>query len=270
MSKLILCAALTGALTPKSKNSNLPVTTKEIIRSAYDCWNAGVTMVHLHVRDENQSPSLDYDRYKEVIEGIRQKCNVLICISTSNFGVNISDDDRLKLLDLNADVASLAFGNLIRENGSITNSKYYIEKGFKKMTQKNTKPEIEIFNREMYNAYKEFVLNNVTITKPYIQLVFGSPGGMSADYKNVLDMIEEIPQNWIWSAAAVGKMQLPVNIITMLNGGQVVRTGMEDNIYYNKGELAESNAQLVERLVRLSREFGREIANSMEAKQILF
>lgn len=266
MDKAIIVAAITGAITQKSKNSNLPTTVSEIIECAYQCYLSGAAVIHIHVRDKDGNPSLCYETYEKVINGIRQKCDVLICISTSSFGVKIDDNSRLQLLDLHTDFASLTFGNVIRKNGVNNNSDYYIQSAYRKMLAKKIIPEIEIFNKDM-------LLRCIQIFKdkpisPYIQLIFGVDETMNADYGIFSELTNLIPKHWLWSAAAVGKNQLPVNLMCLLKGGRIIRTGFEDNIYLYRGKLAESNQQLVSRLRNYMLNLNIECASPQEAKRI--
>lgn len=269
MKKIILCAALTGAMVTKEKNENIPLHEDEIINSAYECYRAGAAIVHLHVRDQWGKPSLSFDKYNYIIREIRKRCNVLICISTSNFGVNIKNQERYNLYDLDTDLASLAFGNLYRENGSITNDKEFIMNSIKIMEKKNICPEIEIFNEKMFFDLLEFYEKNFLYRPPYVQYVFGSPGGMSATYENIIKFINLTPQDWYWSAVGVGKMQLSTNLITMMSGATVARTGLEDNVYFLKDVKAYSNAQFINRLVKISNDIGMQVASPEEARGIL-
>ena len=118
MKQMILTAALTGAITPKEKNASLPTTVDEIVQSAYWCYKSGASIVHIHVRDNENKAALEYKLYEEVIHRIRGMCEILICISTSSYGVQISDEERLKLLDLDTDLATLTFGNVYRNGGT--------------------------------------------------------------------------------------------------------------------------------------------------------
>src|SRR4051794_40217016 len=114
MKKIGICAAITGSMTTKETMPGLPVTVDEIINCAYECSVAGAAMVHIHVRDKDERPSLDTSLYKEVLTGIREKCDVLVCISTSNHLVEISDKHRIKLMELKPDLASIEVTSLKR------------------------------------------------------------------------------------------------------------------------------------------------------------
>lgn len=265
---MIITAALTGAMTTKSKNENVPITPIEIANSAYDCYEKGASIIHIHARNSIGGASLSYSIYEEIIGRIREKCNVLICLSTSNYGVNITDEARIKLLELDIDLATLTYGNVYRKDGAILNSEQYLCECLKLMKKKGIIPEIEIFNEWMqFNLIKD--LENCKELNMLVQYIFGSKGGMSADYDNVVEIIRRTPSSWRWSAAGIGMMQLPVNLVSIINNSDAVRTGLEDNVYYEKGIKANGNQQLVERLARILGNANIGIANVEETKRIL-
>ncbi len=136
------------------------------------------------------------------------------------------------------------------------------------MKKRNIKPEIEVFERGMIENALRLRKKGLIESPIHFDFVLGVPGAMGAELRDLLYMVESIPAGSTWTAAAVGRFQLPINMAAIMLGGHV-RTGFEDNIYYKKGELAKSNAQLVERVAKLSREFGREVAAPDEARVIL-
>lgn len=267
--KVVICAALTGSITSKANNLNLPINENEIVQAAVMANKAGAAMVHIHVREYDGSPSLSYSKYQYVIEKIRELCNVIICISTSNYGIEISDNERYELYKLDADIFSLAFGSLDRPNGKIVNSNAFISNSLEIISSLGKKAEIELFNTVMIESCYDYVYSH-NIRRPYLQYIFGSPGGMKATYSNISAVIENTSNNWLWSVVGVGKMQLPANIISMTAGAKILRTGLEDNVYLERGIKASSNSQLVSRLVNLADLCGYDIANPNEAKNIIF
>lgn len=267
--KKIICAAITGAITTKENNPKLPITPDEIVEEAYRCYLAGAAIVHIHVRDEKGNPSLSFKTYKYVVEKIRKKCDVVICISTSNFGIDISDDERYNLYNLDVELASLTFGSLVREKGAIVNSDEFIINSMNKMRERGIKPEIEIFNLEMCERLKKYIKEYKISEIPYVQYIFGSQGGMPADYETICKFMNNMEMNWKWSAAGIGKMQFYTNIISALNGATTVRTGMEDNVYFSHGVKASGNAELVDRVAKTLSYLNMEIATTADARNIL-
>jgi Uncharacterized conserved protein len=269
MRKIIICSAITGSIVSKKNNSNLPITEDEIVAAAYECYCAGASIVHIHVRDDEGNPSLSYYRYQKVIDRIREKCDIVICVSTSNYGLTISDEERYKLYDLNVELVTLTFGSLIRPKGQILNSQMFLEKSLSLLNEKGIRPEFEIFNFDMFQHLKEYYKQRPMMWSPYVQYIFGAPGGMEATLTNITQYIEQTPKTWYWSAAGVGKMQLPTNLLSLEARSTVIRTGLEDNVYFSKGIKAISSAQLVSRLVNIIHDRGMEIATPTETREIL-
>ncbi|WP_256757844.1 3-keto-5-aminohexanoate cleavage protein [Cohnella sp. WQ 127256] len=269
MRKIGICAAITGSMTRKDTMPGLPVTVEEIINCAYECSVAGAAMVHIHVRDKNERPSLDPTLYKEVLTGIREKCDILVCISTSNHLVDVSDKERIKLMELKPDLASLEVTSLKRPDGGIKNTKKFVVDILQAMKQYEVKPEFEIFNKNMLKELLRLVELGLIEDNAYIQFVIGSIGGMKQDYKNIQWMLDSVPQGFTWSAAGIAGMQLPVNFISVLNGCDVIRTGMEDNRYFLKGIPVNHNMEFVIRATKMIQSLGCEVADSVEMANIL-
>ncbi|MDM8361746.1 3-keto-5-aminohexanoate cleavage protein [Bacillus thuringiensis] len=269
MRKIGICAAITGSMTTKETMPGLPVTVEEIVQCAYECSVAGAAIVHVHVRDKNERPSLDALLYKEVLNGIREKCDILVCISTSNHLVNISDKERIKLMELKPDLASLEVTSLKRPDGGIRNSKKFVEDILQAMEQCGVIPEFEIFNPKMLKKVCHLVERGVVKENAFIQFVIGSTGGMKPDYKNIQWILDAVPKGFTWSAAGIAGMQLPVNFISILNGCDVIRTGMEDNRYFLKGIPVKNNLEFVNRAATMIQMLGCSVANSSEMAKIL-
>ncbi|KFN02049.1 3-keto-5-aminohexanoate cleavage protein [Bacillus clarus] len=269
MGKVGICAAITGSMTTKETMPGLPVTVDEIVQCAYECSVAGAAIVHVHVRDKNARPSLDASLYKEVLTGIREKCDILVCISTSNHLVDIPDKERIKLMELKPDLASLEVTSLKRPDGGIRNSKKFVKDILQAMKQYGVKPEFEIFNPKMLKELWRLVERGVIEDNAFIQFVIGSTGGMKPDYKNIQWILDFVPKGFTWSAAGIAGMQLPVNFISILNGCDVIRTGMEDNRYFLKGIPVKNNSEFVNRAVAMIQMLGCSVADSSEMAKIL-
>lgn len=247
MAKVAVCVALTGS----KDNPGIPKTIPDIIRAAIDCANAGAAIVHVHTRDKNGNPSLAYDYCGEIISGIRAASDVLISLSTSNYLINVSDQDRLKLMELRPDFASISLKSIVRSDGQISNSHRFVMDLLESMYRNNVIPEIEIYNKVVFNKFKKMWQTQHFREKPFIQFIVGSEGGFPKDFQNLDWILGQVSNRCYWSLAGIGKMQLPLNLIGVLNGCDVIRTGMEDNIFLTRGIRATGNTQLVERAVRL-------------------
>lgn len=269
MNKLIVTVAVTGAWPTKKNNPNVPITPKEIADSVYDCWNAGASIAHLHVRDENQNGTMDKELFVETVELIKDKCDIVINLTTSG-ELGASDEKRYAhLLEIKPEMASFDCGSMNwMHSGVFLNSPKFLEKLASVMNEYEIKPEIECFDAGMiYNAM-HYMKKGLIKEPAHFQICLGAPGGSMATVENLVYLKNLLPDNATWSAFGTGSQHLPILYSTLALGGHV-RVGMEDNVYYHKGILAESNTQFVERAVRLGREFGRDIASPGDARKIL-
>ena len=266
--KTIITAALTGAVTSRSDTPYLPLTKEEIAAEALRCANAGATIVHLHLRDSNGLPVLSPELFAELVAEVRSKADILICLSTSSWGTDALIKDRLASTAANPDLVTFHVGSMNRGKQIFANPLEYQEALAQVTKAGGIKPEFEIFDLSQISRALEIQQSFQFPTPFYVQFVLGVKGGCPAEPRHLLHMVETLPQGTVWSVAAVGQGQLPMNLMGLILGGQV-RTGLEDNIYLNKGVLATSNAVLVERLAKFSRELGRDIASVEETKAIL-
>jgi 3-keto-5-aminohexanoate cleavage enzyme len=295
--KIILTVAQTGNFQGKDKNPNLPEQPHEIIQSAYDCWNAGASIVHIHARDKTPRDKYgnscnDPKVFAEINSGIRARCNIITQNSTApathpgsaaDDGVALLYDDSIKdalpeMCSLDVPLIDTVWMDLkfIYEW-----RRDWLIKQAARMKELGIKPEIEVFNVEsiedvFYHLYPAGVLDDpVSLT-----LVMGmdriSQGAISYTQKNHDFMVDLMysaaakagAKDIDWTTMSIAAHQLPATVYGLLKGGGV-RTGMEDNIMYRHGELAKSNAQLVERMVRIIRELEYEVATPDEAREIL-
>lgn len=268
MEKLMITVAPTGAGTTREHTPYVPLTPKEIADSVYECWKAGAAIAHIHVRDEHGKPSADLNIYREVVDRIRDKCDIVLNLTTAIKGV--TDEERLAVCELRPELASFDAGSMNFGYGPnvFMNTFTFLEKLAVKMDECGVKPEIEVFDGAMINNALLIAKRANIKTPMYFQFVLGIPGGLQPSTKNLLFLSESIPQGSVWSAIGAGKDQLHVNTMSIVMGGHV-RVGMEDAVYYRKGELATSNAQFVDRIVQLSQILGRETATPDDARRIL-
>ncbi len=267
MEKLIITCAITGAETTKEQNPALPITPDEQAEEAYECWKAGASIIHLHVRDAAGKPSQSVERFKEVIEKIQKKCPVIIQISTGG-AIGETITARMSPLALKPEMASLNIGSINFGSDVFYNHPQDVEALAAKMKALEIKPEIEVYDFGMLEFGIKLIKKGVLSTPAHFQFVLGTTHGISGEPKNLCALAEALTTDYTWTAAGIGRYQLPVAAQTILMGGHV-RVGLEDNIYWSKGVLAESNAQLVERIKNLSNLLQRPIATVEEAKNIL-
>jgi 3-keto-5-aminohexanoate cleavage enzyme len=267
MEKLIITVAPTGGQTTRDHTPYLPLAPKEIADSVYESWQAGAAIAHIHVRDEYGNPTLNLATFTEVVERIREKCDIIINLTTAG-AVGLNDEDRLRVCELSPEMASYDAGSTNFGSSVFLNSPRFLERLAIKMQEYQVKPEIEIFDVGMIeNTLRIF--NKGLIKSPlHFQFVLGIQGGMPATPKNLLFLAESIPTGSTWSAIGASKDQLAINTMSIVMGGHV-RVGMEDSVYFRKGELATTNAQFVDRIVNLSRTLGREVASVEDARKLL-
>ena len=269
--KVILTVATTGAWPTKEITPYVPIEPEEIAKEVYDCWKAGASMAHIHIRDDESKASMDYDKFEKTVGLIRDKkdCDIVLNLTTSG-GIGLNDEVRMKpFVELKPEIASYDCGSMNWQNNSVfENSPAFLEKLGNTMQEAGVKPEIEIFDAGMiYNAL--YYLKKGVLKAPlHFQFVLGAAGGMTATVENLVFLKSLIPEGSTWSALGIGKGHLPILYATLALGGHI-RVGMEDNIMYSKGQLATSNVEFVERAKRIIKEFGKEVATPDEARQIL-
>jgi len=270
MEKLILTAAITGSRITREITPHIPLTPEEIVQSAYECWQAGAAIVHIHVRDPNTGQGTqDVEIFKQVVKPLREKTDLILCLTTSGIpGRNLPTEERLAPVDLKPELASFDAGSINLGGTVFMNSPEFLDRAAEKMRESGVKPEIEIFDLGMVITSLRMRDQGKLDDPLHFQFVLGTPWGAPATPKSFLHLYEHIPDNSTWSMIGIGKGHLPMSMMALAMGGHI-RVGLEDNIYYSQGVLAETNAQFVDRIVRISREYGREIATPAEARDIL-
>lgn len=269
--KIIITAAVAGSRPTKEMNPAVPYTPKEIVEAAVECHKAGAAMAHIHVRDpKTGAPESKIELFKEVMDGIRQKCDMIVNLSTS--GVFLTGPDtttpRLERIRLKPDVCTLAMGSMNVGDRFVIDSPQWLEAAAKCMRENGVKPEIELVDTGHISQFLNLIQKGLFDEPFYCQLCMGVKWGIEATAENLLFMKSKLPPNAIWGVLGVGQAELPMITMAMLLGGNV-RVGFEDNIYLKKGVLARSNAQLVEMAVDLAERLGREVATSEEARRII-
>ncbi len=267
MEKLIITAALTGAEVTREQQPSLPLTPDEIAEAAYECYQAGASIVHVHARDEEGNPTQDFEVYKEIKEKVEAKCPIIFQPSTGG-AVWHTPEQRLQPVDLKPEMATLSCGTCNFGPDVFMNSEEYIERFATKMQEIGVKPEIEVFERGMIENAKRLVKKGLVKAPLHVDFVLGVPGACPGTPEDLMFMVNQIPEDWTWTVAGIGRTETPLAVMAIIMGGHV-RVGFEDNVYYSKGRLAKSNAELVERIVRLAKEIGREVATPDEARAIL-
>jgi 3-keto-5-aminohexanoate cleavage enzyme len=267
MEKLIITVALTGNVPTKKMNPNLPVTAEEIAADVRRCHEAGAVLFHVHARDADQKPTLDINAYKENARRIKKLApEVIVQLST---GARAGKDweERAKPVRLLPEMGSFTTGSNNLPGIVYENSPPFIEYLANVYQETEVKPEIEVFETGMINNAVFLEKKGFIKTPLHFDFVLGAPGSMPGTIKNLQFLSESIPAGSTWSVAGIGKAEIPLSAAAIAMGGHV-RVGLEDNLYMPDGPLA-SNPLLVEKIVRIAREIGREIATPDEARSIL-
>ena len=267
MEKLIITAAISGAEVTKEHNPAIPYTVEEIGREAESAYKAGASIIHLHVREDDGRPTQSKARFKECMDEIKRRCPDVIIQPSTGGAVGMSDEERLQPTELNPEMATLDCGTLNFGGDEIfVNTENTIKNFGKIMIEKDIKPEIEVFDKGMIDYAIRFEKQGFIKKPMHFDFVLGVQ--MAATARDLVFMVHSIPAGSTWTAAALGRNQFLMAAITIAMGGHV-RVGFEDNIYLSKGVLAKSNGEMVEKVVRIAKELGREIATPAEAREIL-
>ena len=275
--KRIISVAVTGAWPTRKDNPTLPVTPQEIADDVYECWKAGAAVAHIHVRNDDGTPSTEFERYKETIEKIREKKDCDICINITSSGGTLgagSDDEdyeaRIKpILELLPEMCSYDCGTLNWQYNTIfENHPRFLEKLGLETQKLNVKPEIEIFDPGMIYAAEYYMKKGILKAPCHFQLILGAAGGVKATIEDLVMLKNRLPEGSTWAASGIGRGHVPIMMATIAMGGHL-RVGLEDNVFYSKGVPAKGNVQLVSRAKRLLEEAGYEAATSDEAREIL-
>ncbi|MDG5759965.1 3-keto-5-aminohexanoate cleavage protein [Natronococcus sp. A-GB1] len=267
---LIVTAALTGGVHGKEANPNLPETPEEIGRAAAAAEEAGASVVHLHARRPNGERSFETERFQAIDDAVRRHADDVI-IQHSTGGTGAPEDRRHLPLrtDPPPEMASLDMGPLNRyDHLTSENTRGLVDALHEEMIDRGIKPELEVFNDGHANEVLGLLERRELAAPVYATLIFG-PGTLTPPTpRNFLTAVSNLPDDALFNTLGFGRHQLPFATMGILFGGHV-RVGLEDNVYYRRGELAESNAQLVDRVVRLAEDLGRPVATPAEARSIL-
>jgi 3-keto-5-aminohexanoate cleavage enzyme len=265
---VILTAALTGGVHGKEANPNLPETPAEIGEAAAAAEAAGASIVHLHARRDNGERAFSTERFQAVTDAVRTRTDDVI-IQHSTGGTGAPDDLRAEPLrtDPAPEMASLDMGPLNRyRHLTSENTRGLVADLHAEMQARGIKPELEVFNGGHLN--ESLAILEELDDPPYLNLVFGGGTTTVPHPRNLLNLVENLPDGVEFNVLAFGPHQLPLTTMGILLGGHA-RVGLEDNLYYRKGELAESNAQLVERTAGVAAQLGRPVATPAEARALL-
>lgn len=275
--KTIITVATTGAWPKKENNPNVPMTPAEIAEDVFACWKAGAAIAHLHMRDDNGNGTMDKAKFEETVRLLRAnhpECDIILNMTTSGDLYATDETRQIHLKELKPELGTFDCGSMNWMNSSLfINSPKFLEELGQNMQEWGVKPEIEAFDPGMIANAAYYLKKGVLKAPLHFQFCMGCANGIPGSMKNLVFMLETAENligkgNFTWSCFGVGHSAMEILYGGVALGGNV-RVGMEDNVLYSKGVLAESNAQFVERAARVIREYGNEVATPDEAREIL-
>ena len=264
---LIITVAAVGAELTREHQPNLPITPEEVGRDAEECAEAGASIYHLHVRDQNGAPTMDVDAFAAAKRAIEDRTDLIVQF-TSGGAVTDPEEARVAPLDLRPEMASLTTGTVNFGTEVFFNPVPLIERLYERMTTLSILPEFEIFEPGMIATAARVYEDAGSDHHRHFDFVLGVPGAMPAWNDSVEFLSRHVPPGSTWSATGIGKAHIPVTEAAIALGGHV-RTGFEDVRYIAPGELASSNAQLIRRVAEMAAAAGRRVATTTEARQLL-
>ncbi|MDD5168901.1 MAG: 3-keto-5-aminohexanoate cleavage protein [Syntrophales bacterium] len=285
MNKVILTVAVTGGQTTREQHPKLPITPEEIAQAAYECYNEGAAIVHIHVRDpKTGGRSMNLDYYTEAVERLKAKCDMVINLSTGPGGQLAIGPDNLPMMEqsvmaspekrvehivkLKPELCSLDIGSSNAGFGVFVNAQVVVDRMADMIKQAGVKPEVEIFDTGHIQIARRLIGLDLLEKNAHFQLCMGTRMGVPATMKDAVHISESLPGGATWSIFGVGPAHFPMVAAGVLLGGHV-RVGFEDNVFLTKGRLAASNAELARHAVTIMRTLFREPATVEETRQLL-
>lgn len=267
MTTPVITAALTGPIATKADNPNLPVTPEEIMAAAVAAHAAGAAVVHVHVRDEDGRPTADLELARRTVGMIENACPVLIQLSTG-VGLEVPFEEREKLIEARPQMATLNVCSMSFGGGEFRNPPAAVRRLAERMRELDVKPELEVYDTGHLDVALGLHAEGLLAEPLQFSIVLGVRGGAAPNPENLISMTNRLPEGSIWQVVAIGRTNLQLTAIGLALGGNA-RTGMEDTLTLRRGVPVRSNAELVERLVALSRTLEREPATVEQTEQRL-
>lgn len=267
MEKLVITVALTGSQPTAAHNPHLPVSPAQIAADAERCQRAGASIAHVHARDAEGRPTLDPDIFAEIQRLIGERTDLIVQISTGGRAGMDTAARAEPVRRLQPEMASLTTGSMNFPSQVYANSFATVEHLATTMREAGTKPEMEIFEAGMIDNARLLVEQGLASAPLHFDFVMGVRGAQPATPRQLLFLSESIPPDATWTVAGIGRWQLPMAVMAISMGGHV-RVGLEDNLYYRKGQLA-TNQALVARVADIARRAERPVATPDEARRIL-
>ena len=269
MDKLIITCAISGAEVTKENNPAVPYTVEEMVEAAYGAYIAGASIIHLHARFDDGRPTQNKERYKEIYDAIKEKCPDLIVQVSTGGAVGMTREERSDVLNIKPEMATLDCGTLNFGGDEIfVNTENDIIYFASKMNDLNVMYEMECFEKGHIDSTKRLIRKEIIKGHLHYSFVLGVNGGMTGEERDFIFLKDSIPEGATFSVAGIGRYEFPLAELSIKHGGHV-RVGLEDNIYIEKGVLASSNKELVEKVCQIAKKYNREIATPKETRKIL-
>lgn len=287
---LIVCVAPTGGIHGKEANANLPETPEEQVEQTLAVYEAGASMVHLHARNPERwwDGADTVELYRDLNAQVRQACPDIIINNTTGGSLGMTLDQRLACLDAGPEVATLNMGPdmykfTFRERkapllhpkpeqhviGTLPIDLNEVRAFAKAMKERNIKPEMEVYHPGQLWSVFDLIEQNLVDTPYFIQFVMGYQTAPWATPRNLVNATENLPSQTVLEISGLGQFQLPMTTMAIIMGAQMVRVGMEDNVYFKRGQLLKDNLEAVARVIRIANDLNREIATPAQAREIL-
>lgn len=267
---VIITVAPTGPLTTREQHPGVPLTPEEIGIAVAEAAEAGAAIAHVHARDEEGLPTADPAVYAAIAREIRSRCDIVVQASTG-VGLTVPWEERLAIVesgDVDVTMATLNPASMTFANGTFSNPPEFVERLAEAMHERDLHPELEVYDFGHVSLCLDLVGRGLIREPLQFSFVMGVRGGMPGDPALLPQLRAMLPEQAIWQAIGIGRAQLPLSLAALALGGNI-RVGFEDNVYFERGQLAESNAQFVERAVALARVAGREVATPDQVRERL-
>jgi 3-keto-5-aminohexanoate cleavage enzyme len=258
---VVITVAPTGPLTTRDQHPGVPLTPAEIGAAVAEAAEAGAAIAHVHARDDEGKPTADPRVYAEIVREIRSRCDVVVQASTG-VGLAVTPEERVEIIasdQVDVTMATLNPASMTFGTGTFHNPPWFVRKLAELMLERGIRPELEVYDFGHIGLCLDLVREGLVSEPLQFSFVMGVRGGMPGDPALLPQLASMLPAGTVWQAIGIGRTQLPLSFAALALGANV-RVGFEDNVYFRKGELAESNAQFVRRAVELVRASGREVA----------
>lgn len=258
MSSVVITVGPTGGQTTREMTPHLPTSPEDIARDVTAAYEAGATVASLHFRDENHRPTADLGIARRTVQLVQEQSSILVQVS-SGVSTEASFDERLALMELRPQMATLSPCSMSFGAGEFRNPPEFVRRLAGRMQELGIKPELEIYDTGHVPAALKLQEDGLIEGPLQFGIVLGVPGGMAATAANLTHIVSTLPTDAVWQAIAVGRANFEMAAVAIAMGGNV-RTGLEDNIYLSRGELSPGNRPLIERMANIAAAVGRPVA----------